>query len=153
MKLKFRSLPYLQRLCGDLDINPRTPRGRSFDPTFSSKSNTFLFGFFCAPFCQIAEFFLLTTMQCSFHVCNHIILAFRVPVTGPSPQIGDFRLFRKTEENQQKLKNTFSIFFITSCKLPFLYLSGFWGENSEMFIIQNKSVFQKIAHFVSDELN
>ena len=110
-----------------LDVsNPRTPKGSHFDPTFSSKSNNFLFRFFCAPFFLIAEFLPFYHLLLQFYFCNDIILEFGSLVTW---QIGDFWLFKKTEIKLAKTeKKILNFYHMISCKLPFLYFELILGR-------------------------
>ena len=122
--------------------------GGHFDPTIFSKSNNFLFGFFCAPFFSIAEFVpfyhQLVHFWCSeshyfgiwgpCHVTNWRFLAF----------------FEKRKKIGKNWKIDFSEnFYPDQLQNTLLLVWVNFGAKiaKSSYFFKNKSVFQKIGHF------
>ena len=91
------------------DIYPRKSKGGVIlTLQFFRSQITFFLDLSVPPSSKQLSFYLFTTIQCSFHVYNHIILEFRGLVT---LKIGDIWVFRKNKKKAKIEELTFSEFF------------------------------------------
>ena len=128
-----KKIPNMSIRCKQIILTLEHLRVGHFDPTIFSKSNNFLFAFFCAPFFSIAEFLPF------YHQLVHFLCSesHYFGIWGPW-NVTNWRFLAFFEKRKKIGKNWkidffWKFLFWSVVNYPSCTLSEFWGENSKIF--------------------